>query len=495
MGAIKFRVHPQKLLEDVQLGKGSYFCGPDSVPWVTQGHLEDGRLLLSLPQTDRGKFVTHWPVAGFGQPMLSTSTLLAGETDYWLPLELARGKLNQVRNQMAVYERLGWTGVKQLSKYLYEAQRVFHSAAMSQHSPEICCRDADRALAAAVLVGEKLVERYSNHNLEKRRKQGAIAVYSGCELPHELPTQLWDTQLSGSFNSARVPLNWRYIEPVEGESQWDLYDAQIDWCITKGLSICGGPLLSLSPTTIPDWLWLWEGDFDNLQNCAAEFVQSVINRYRGKISVWEVTARMNSSRMLSLSEEQRLRLSVYLLEVAHQVDPGAQWVVRIDQPWGEYVANGDQSVTPINFVDTLLRVDRGIKAVSLEVSMGYSSPGSWMRDSLEFSRMLDDWGYLGIDVHLMLAVPSSHGSDSVSSQKEISVKNVWQRSWDESLQKEWVERFFPMILSKPFVKRVTWCHLYDNQPHELPHAGLVGPDGTPKPALSMLLKLNQKLLV
>ena len=115
MGAIKFRVHPQNLLEDVQPGKGSYFCGPDSVPWVTQGHLEDGRLLLSLPQTDRGKFVTHWPVAGFGQPMLSTSTLLAGETDYWLPLELARGKLNQVRNQMAVYERLGWTGAKQLS--------------------------------------------------------------------------------------------------------------------------------------------------------------------------------------------------------------------------------------------------------------------------------------------------------------------------------------------------------------------------------------------
>ena len=95
----------------------------------------------------------------------------------------------------------------------------------------------------------------------------------------------------------------------------------------------------------------------------------------------------------------------------------------------------------------------------------------------------------------MLAVPSSHGSDNVSSQKEISVKNVWQRSWDESLQKEWVKRFFPMILSKPFVKRVTWCHLYDNQPHEFPHAGLVGPDGTPKPALSMLLQLNQKLLV
>ena len=53
-------------------------------------------------------------------------------------------------------------------------------------------------------------------------------------------------------------------KPRKGAYRWEAYDQQIDWCQSHDAKIAAGPLLKFSQGALPDWLYLWSGDFDNL---------------------------------------------------------------------------------------------------------------------------------------------------------------------------------------------------------------------------------------
>jgi GH35 family endo-1,4-beta-xylanase len=444
--------------------------------------------------TESGSLQIPWPVQGFGTPMLRTATLAQRATPYWLPLELARGKLDQVRNQLANWQSIGLKVEAALHEELGEAHRRFYRAATSSREDQGNAR-AQEALAAALRVGENLVGHYGRQVLALRHQQYArLVTLWGCQLGDVGPDATWSKTIPAAFNSVRVPMNWRHIEPEEGQYQWDVYDRQVKWCRQHRLVMRGGPLVLLGSEGLPDWLWLWEQDAANLLSCMSDFVETAVSRYQSRIRIWEVTARTNTSDSLSLSEEQRLRLTVQMLEVARQVDPEARFLIRLDQPWGEYVATGEHDLSPLHFADTLLRAGLGLTAVDLEINFGYASPGSWPRDLLEFSRLLDQWSYLGIPLYVTLAVPSGEGPDPRATGSTIALRDAWSRPWDEAAQNEWIERYLPLILAKPAVQAVTWCHFSDADPHELPHAGLVRADGTAKPALHTLAKFRKEHL-
>lgn len=45
-----------------------------------------------------------------------------------------------------------------------------------------------------------------------------------------------------------------------------------------------------------------------------------------------------------------------------------------------------------------------------------------------------------------------------------------------------------MLMSKHSVAGIYWPHVTDAAPHELPHAGLLRPDGTAKPAFERIVE-------
>jgi len=291
-----------------------------------------------------------------------------------------------------------------------------------------------------------------------------------------------------------VPVNWKHIEPQEGQYQWDAYDRQVKWCQKNRLITRGGPLLDFGPEGIPDWLWLWEGDFDNLVSFVSDFTETVVSRYLGKIRVWEVTSRANSSGLLSLNEEQRLRLTVKILEVARQIDPDALFVIRIDQPWGRYVSGRTDQLSPLDFADALLRADLGLGGVDLELAVGYQPDGVVPRDLMEVSRLLDRWSMLGVPLQLTLAFPSSEAPDPHAARKVVTPSGIWRRAWDEQAQADWLAELVPLTLAKPSIQAISWAHFSDAEDHNWPHAGLLRSDGTPKPAFDELVRIRREHL-
>jgi len=81
-----------------------------------------------------------------------------------------------------------------------------------------------------------------------------------------------------------------------------------------------------------------------------------------------------------------------------------------------------------------------------------------------------------------VAVPSRNGSGS----HHGDAAGVWHAKWDESRQSKWIEQFFKIALSKPFVDSVTYSNLADRKSSTIGDSGLLTARFEPKQTLKEL---------
>lgn len=487
MGLMRFAVDPPELLEHWPEVQRGYLSGADGRIFATRIELADGIVGCRRSSHESCKFHVPWPVEGFGRPVLNTASLPERDAPYVLAVELARGKLVQIRNQAGAWELAGMTIPPEYSPLMKDAQRQFGRAAANQSEVSTASQLADEALVTACRAADLLSIAYAKQALAGRQQRYPHLPSSlGCGLG-SVPSPEQTDLYCAAFNAAALPIRWTSIESVEGSYNWDLVDQQVAWAEQQRLMICGGPLIDLGPGGLPEWLARWEHDLFNLQSFVCDFVETAISRYVGRIRWWEVAARLNTGGALTLNEESRLALVARVLEVAKQVDDEGQLLLHIDQPWGAYQARGQHRLSPLQLVDALLRSGVGLAGVNLEISIGYLPSGEMNRDLLDCSRLIDLWSTLGIPLFVTLAVPSNTAAEP-QCLTELEVDPASGRTpVSETEQASWIERTLPLLLAKPAVAGVYWSHFTDADPHRLPHAGLLTADGTPKAALESLL--------
>ncbi len=487
MGLIRFAVYPAGLLTDWTQVQRGYLTGMDGRVFPTQIEIDGNIIGCRRISSESCKFHVAWDVPGHGLLVLNTASLPEREAPYLLAVELARGMLVKVRNQAGAWELAGMVLPGEYAPEVTTAFQLFSRAASSQDQPDVASQLAQQALGHACKAAEILSTAYARQALAGRQQRYPhLSTLLGCGLHSVLPSE--ETELfTAAFNAVALPMRWPEIERVEGTYRWEEIDRQVAWAEQHKLVIRGGPLIDLGPGGLPPWLARWENDLFNMQTFVCDYVEAAIARYIGKIRWWEVAARLNTGGALTLNEESRLGLVARVLEVARQVDEEAQLLVRVDQPWGEYQARGQHRLSPLQLVDALLRSGVGLAGINLEVAIGYLPSGTFHRDLLEFSRMIDQWSLLGVPLFLTLAIPSANTHDERSTTELEVDPQVGHFGNAEAQQAAWIERFLPLLLAKPAVAGVDWCHFTDGEPHEFPHAGLLRPDGTPKPALESLL--------
>lgn len=486
MGLIRFAVFPADRRVDATALQRGYLSGMDGRIYPTQIDVADQVVTCRRASSESCKFYVPWDVPGIGTQVLNTTSLPEREAPYLLAVELTRGKLVQVRNQAGAWELAGMVLPGEYGPLVTTAHRLFGRAASSQDQPELACELATQALIQTCQAGEILSAAYARQALAGRQQRYPhLATLLGCGVNGALSDSQSEL-FSAAFSAVALPIRWKEIEHSDGECDWTAVDQVVSWAEQQKLVIRGGPLIDLGPDGLPQWLARWENDLFNLQSFVCDFVETAIARYIGKIRWWEVAARFNTGGALTLNEETRLALVARVLEVARQVDEEAQLIVRVDQPWGEYQARGQHRLSPLQIVDALLRSCVGLAGINLEIALGYLPTGTMNRDLMEFSRMIDQWSLLGVPLFLTLAVPSTISPDDATAGLEVDpLVRV-----SEAQQAEWIDHFLPLLLAKPAVAGVDWCHFSDGERYEFPHAGLLRPDGTPKPALESLLQFR-----
>ena len=492
MGQMRFTLQYRDRISSEAL-KRIYVAGPEEIPWSTRASWEDDVLVVQRTISDSGSVYVPWRVDGLGQCVLSTSTLAERPRPYQLEVELARGLLNRIRNRVFIWEWLGLKTPEQCTRNLAEATREFSRAATSQHHPAEAAEKAVSAIQLALEVSEQFVKCYSEQAIVSREEQTPIPALMGVSLGVETPEPAIRRQLVDACNVVQLPIAWRVIEAQEGSRDWQRTDEKLAWAQKAGLKVAAGPLLLMDDAGVPDWLYLWEDDFENLTRMMLDHVQSVVTRYTGRVHLWHVASRVNTGKLLGLEEEQRLQLVAQVLDLVKRIDPRTPTVVSFDQPWGDYLSDQDEDLAPTHYADALVRAGLGISGFGLELNVGYEPGGSGLRPTFEIGRLLDQWSVWGLPLMITLCAPSEIGEDALASRDISTQFSAEDIASIGSPQQHWASSVMPLLIARSAVQIVFWNQLSDAEPHEFPSGGLFDAEGEAKPTLQLMRDLRKSL--
>ncbi|MEN0109734.1 MAG: endo-1,4-beta-xylanase [Planctomycetota bacterium] len=491
---MRFIADERELITDDRLAR-SYVAGLDEAPSFTRAIRSGDQIVVERPEDGSGNYCVPWPVGSHGDWLLATATLTERERPYLLEVELARGLVFRVRDQLAAWQLLGLQAPDELTDALASATRAFSRAAVRQHSePAVAAAFAREALTTAGDAACELAETYAEQALALRRQGGAkLTSLLGVRLNGLAPSGAAAPKVAEAFNLAIATAAWRAVEPSEGRRDWGPTDRCVEWAQKHSMRVCVGPLLEFDERGLPDWAYLWEGDVDRLLSLMTDHVTAAVERYKGQVHLWHVASRINRDRVLSLSDEKRLNLVANAVATVRRLDPGTPVIVGVDQPWGEYRARRQTELSPIDFADALERADLGIAGFELEMNIGYQPGGTELRNPLAFSRLIDYWN-VRLESPLMLSIrfPSGH-TEAADGAPGVVAGGAQPGLLSAAFQADWARRRLPMLLAKNAVQVVAWSQIGDAD-GTLPLGGLFDTSGVEKPAFRVLSGLRKELL-
>jgi hypothetical protein len=468
MGQVGFLVPLREFLP-AEAPQRAFLSALDQLPWQTRVTTTAAGLIVERSETESGYFHILWKTAARGQLVLITGTVFERKEPYNLPVELARGVICRLRNQVGGWEAAGLSPPATVVAQLELAMRHFVTAATSQDRPQVAAAKAQDAIEAALVGGDLLVDSFAQQAIRARKGQALkLAILLGGSLGHGVPDKTIAEPFLAAFNSAVVPCTWTRIEPQAGRRQWESIDGQVAWCAAHELRVVGGPLLDLDRTALPDWLCLWEGDFKNILSVVIDQIRAVATRYKGRIHLWNCAARVNTAEALSLSEEEVLRLTVRAVETVRTVDARTPVIVTFDQPWGDYLGQIERDLPPLHFADALVRSDLGLAGLGLELNLGITAQATLPRDAMELSRQIDRWAALGLPLVILLTIPSDG------------------EGFTPPGQLAWLRSYLQLLSAKSAVHGIIWNQLLDETLPQPNSRGLLNSLGQPKPALATL---------
>ncbi len=487
MGVLKFQMPSSDMARLRTHLRKVYVTGQDRTPSRLDVEVRSGSLICHRDTNESGRLFVPWHVEGLGVRIIGTATLGERVEPYDLAVELARGRLNEVRNQLADWVQMGLRTTPELDRLMVESRSSFVTAVVARDAPELSHAAAGTSLAAACKAGTLMVEAYTHQVLQNRlATTPKLPTSLGAVLTGDPKASAWANEAGPFFNAAQLPCSWKTIAPTEGKYRWDQFDAQLAWCRKHRMAVQAGPVLEFTAGALPDWLWLWEGDFDSILGFVEDYVRQVMTRYRGKVPVWHLVHRAATGDFLGLSEEEQIRLTARVIQVARQADSTAQLSIGVDRPWAEWMGSSSFQLGPLHMADYLVRADLGLGGLSLEIAPGYSTPGSHLRELFDFSKLLDLYALLNLPLYIWIVLPSSTAADPLSDPSVHVESEQWPTPLDEATQAEWASKWVALAVAKPFVRSVVWMHPSDAEAHRYPHGGLYRADRSPKPALAWL---------
>ncbi|MBX7072802.1 MAG: endo-1,4-beta-xylanase [Pirellulales bacterium] len=490
MGVVRFLLtSPHRIAPDA--AARLYFTGPDGIPLGIAALADASGITIERDFPDSGVYYVPWPTDR-GELMLCTASLMERAAPYQLAVELARGTLSQLRSQVFEWQEIGLMLPEGFGDNVQQAMSQFALAATSRGDLAQAEAAAAAAIETTLALGDQLCEAFVEQAINVRKRQTApLPTWIGMALEQSLLDQSHARRFLAASNAAIVTLNWRHVESTERVYNWRVYDQQVAWCRQHQIPVVGGPLLKLDATGCPDWLFIWAGDFDNLISLVTDYVETVVERFRGRIAVWNCAARFAIGDALSLSEEECLHLAARAVEITRRCDPDTPVIMAFDQPWAEYMRGGDHELSPLHVADALLRSEVGLAGIALELNLGYHPGGSHLRPLLAVNRLLDWWATFGLPLYVYLTLPSATSPDP---KAHLQTGVIEHGPWSVAIQERWAEQLVSLCAAKPAIHGIFWNACRDDEPHDFPHSGLWDAQGEEKTVLTLLRRFRRRHL-
>jgi len=489
---LKFQVYNNgKPVRDFVLS-GAHMFGTDGIGIRrTEIVFRDGYVECTKPNLETAGLALLWPIDGFGKVMLPTTCLPERAKPYILNVEIARAKLMQIVNKREDWSFFGSDGAGNVSK---KAQALFVKAIQNISNAPMASKLADEALRHAVVVSEQLATKQAESLFMARgRNHGFGRGCLGCRVDASRTTDpKYVESLASLFGSVTIAMNWSEIEPEKGQFDFSKIDACVSILGKKKLAIGAGPLLFFSKKYLPQWLAGKGATFEKIREAAYHYVLKVVSRYAGVVRAWCPIGGLNVFNHFGFRFEEILEMTRAATMAVKQGSERAVKIIEVCSPWGEYYATTPNSIPPLVYMDMVVQSGINFDAFGLQMRFGRDQSGMHVRDMMHISAILDYLGPIAKPLYVTrVAVPAKDGTGP----QDCEAAGIWHDKWDEARQGHWLEQFYKIALSKPFVDAVTYSHLSDVDNSTIGHSGLLTGDLKPKKSYHRLKKLRETIFI
>ncbi len=474
---------------------GAYMVGGDDVALRAEISFKSGVITCRKRAAGPAGLALLWPVGPDRRVLLETARLIESERPYVLQIEILRGRLTRVSQKLeewGFYEAADGGFIAR-----FNGVRDALIRALQADSPARGAAIADQALVDCIQMSEDLARHHADVLLVRRTSAGMGRRVLGCGVDAAQSDEGYRKRLAAAFDFAVIPCPWRAVEPAEQKFDWKPIDAWVEWLAKKHMPIKATPLLSFAEHQLPDWIYIWEHDFETLRDLAHAHVKRVVSRYAQYVHYWDVASGLHADTALSFTFDQLIELTRMSAALVKQVAPRASSIVDIVAPWGEYYARNPRSIPPMLYAEMVVQSGVNMDAFGLQFLFGPDVDGMYVRDLFQVSTLLDKFGGMSKPIHVTaVQVPSESKpapDDVWQGQHDPAAGGAWRGPWSDASQAEWVDAFARVALSKPFVETVSWARLSDAPGHRVPFGGLLRRDLTPKPAYDRIVKLRESL--
>ena len=478
---------------------GAYVFGQEGIPVRADLAAADGQISCIKQVPGACGLALLWDAKPSGRYLLSTARLPERAEPYNLNVELARAQTMRIVQKREDWGLFDYDNARSLDGEIQAVLRQFIEA-LKATDPVHAASLADDALASGITLGEKISLFHADALLDRRKAAGAAVLRTGFGCAVDLPSaaERYQDLLRETFDFVSIPVPWKHTEPKERQYQFGQVDSWVNWAARNRRAVHIGPLLSFEPTYLPEWLYLWEHDYETLRDLIYEHIQRVVNRYERQVKVWNVVSGIHAHNNFNLSFEQLMELTRMCCLLVKKLAPRSQVMIELTMPWGEYYARNQRTIPPLLYAD--MAVQSGIKfdAFGIQIFMGVPVDGFYVRDLMQISSLLDEFVSLSKGLHVTACqVPSdvsTDASDAWEGNAPVEKAGHWHAGWSQRLQAEWLQAFYRVAISKPFVETVCWRELADSAGHYIPHGGLCDSDMEPKLAYKELRNFRVFLL-
>ena len=458
---------------------------------------------------------------------LRTCLLPDREAPYLLSLELARHRIMLFLNKLETWQLFDMPADDPVMALFETARGMFTRALVAQretdghpsmggfswHADQL----ARASLALGIEAGEQLARRNADDTLAARASGKAYAhaaeQYTHAaneppppDVPIILPSSigvvmpgrpmLGATVNPKTFTDAAregvssiadfvcLPMRWRDMEPKEGAYAFQPTDRWIEWAVRKAkMPVVAGPIIDFRRSCIPEWLYIWENDYETLRDLVYEHVRHIVTRYRRTVRRWTVASGLHVNTNFTFTFDQMMDLTRVCVLMVRKLHPHAKIQLEITQPWGEYYGQNRRSLPPLLYAEMVAQAGVGVDAYALRLQLGQPAPGQSARDLMAISALLDR--YAGVLEKPISVTAVGAPSSVIPAETDDLEPGHWREPWSEAQQAAWIESAVAICAAKPYVHSVCWHDLMDgataDDTPEMPHGGLLRTDGSLKP--------------
>ena len=452
------------------------------MPWLGTATLEtksgvDQQLVIQRHAEGSGVLLAPFHSKTYGEVFIKSTTLPERSEPYDLAMELARGALNRLRNQLSIWSEGGLQVPVQTTQRLQEMTDQFASVLFSRHDPThaanrvaTCIDVIERSLAAMFEISHMFAVQVAEF-----ARQSATPSETDVGV---LRTLALDTVHEDGFS---IPANTHQIavetewSPEEVPSKFAMPKGLQSWLTEPGQTHVLGPVVDFGASPLPSWL---QASGDDRAARIRLYCQQFAQTYQSEAKIVHAVAGLNGVGLPSFNYPQMLQLATEILETLEYSLIGTSIMVSFDQPFGERLSTASGGVSALEFADTLLRQGTPLAAFGLEVNLDYWPQGTVVRDPFQWVDLIDQWSQFGRPLIIYLAGPSGQATQDTLQHR--SYKTIRNPGEDERIA-DYMASIVELLVSFPAVKIVNWRYAGDQENARFPLSGLHDTTGVAKP--------------